>query len=269
MTLSVLQIVDWDGRFENNRTRDMREMKWVPIPNRHDGNGYTWLLDHPNGENHYCAWVLIAQVASKCRRLKPRHFSACDCDKVWGGRGTLLQATAEPHDSASLARITRARKETFDEAIPRLIKLRWLEIVELEIPDGVELEPDDEIPQEGATGTSGGCGKTPPRVRARRKGNEGKDNINKRLHGIPSSVDEVIAYGRTTNPPVGEQACRAFWSHYEGQARTNQNGDVFWITSGEAVVTNWKAKLPGFKSPTSLPVNGHNGTARKPYSPNI
>lgn len=64
-----------------------------------------------------------------------------------------------------------------------------------------------------------------------------------RLHGIPASVEQVIAAGRECNPQKSEQDCRSFWAHYEGQARTGPSGEVFWITSGEAVVTNWKAKL--------------------------
>lgn len=81
-----------------------------------------------------------------------------------------------------------------------------------------------------------------------------------RLHGIPATADEVIAYGATLNPKVDEARCRAFWAHYEGQARTNPNGDVFWITSGDAVVTNWKAKLPAFEGKT----HGNNQHPSKP-----
>lgn len=68
----------------------------------------------------------------------------------------------------------------------------------------------------------------------------------KRLHGIPGSVEEVIDYGAKLFPPIAEDKCRKFWRHYEGQARTSPSGDVFWITSGEAVITNWKLKLPDF-----------------------
>ena len=70
----------------------------------------------------------------------------------------------------------------------------------------------------------------------------------KRLHGIPASVEEVIAHGQLLNPKVPEAQCRAFWAHYEGQARANENGDIFWVTSGDAVVTNWKVKLPQFRT---------------------
>jgi len=64
----------------------------------------------------------------------------------------------------------------------------------------------------------------------------------RRLHGIPA-----IAYGQTLKPKVSEEQCRAFWAHYEGQARTNASGDLFWVTSSDAVITNWKAKLPQFR----------------------
>lgn len=65
-----------------------------------------------------------------------------------------------------------------------------------------------------------------------------------RLHGIPKTVDEVVTFGQTCQPKVEAERCRSFWAHYEGQARTNPDGQIFWVTSGEAVVTNWKAKLP-------------------------
>jgi uncharacterized protein YdaU (DUF1376 family) len=86
----------------------------------------------------------------------------------------------------------------------------------------------------------------------------------KRLHGIPGSVEEVIEFGKGCMPrPVPEDRCRAFWAHYEGQARTTPNGDVFWITSnpsGEIVVTNWKVKLPQF----GLKDHENNRTSHKP-----
>lgn len=84
----------------------------------------------------------------------------------------------------------------------------------------------------------------------------------KRLHGIPNSVEEVIAYGKTCLPkPVSEERCRAFWAHYEGQAKTNPSGDVFWVTSGfdnggGAIVTKWKDKLQSFEGR----VMGNGGT---------
>ncbi len=67
-----------------------------------------------------------------------------------------------------------------------------------------------------------------------------------RLHGIPATPVEVIAYGKTLNPPKSEATCIEFFNHYEAQKRQNPNGQVFWITSGERVITDWRAKLAGF-----------------------
>jgi hypothetical protein len=40
-------------RYENNRTRELRKLDWVPMSNRHDGDGYTELMDHQNGAAHF------------------------------------------------------------------------------------------------------------------------------------------------------------------------------------------------------------------------
>ncbi len=63
-----LRICDWDTLYENNRTRGYKKLNWVPIPNRMDGDGYTELVDHPNGAAHLGAWIAIVQVASRCER---------------------------------------------------------------------------------------------------------------------------------------------------------------------------------------------------------
>jgi len=108
------RIRDWDKHFENNRTRELKRLEWVPVPNKHDGDGFTELLDHENGMAHYGAWHLILQVASKC-----------------DPRGTLLRDGAggakTPHTPQSLARITRGSAVVFEQAIERLITIGWIE----------------------------------------------------------------------------------------------------------------------------------------------
>lgn len=84
-------------------------MMWVPLPIKHDGDGYTELLDHKDGAAHFAAWVTITQVAARCQP-----------------RGTLLRDTRQPHDSRSLARMTRIPKEIYDKALPRLVQIGWL-----------------------------------------------------------------------------------------------------------------------------------------------
>lgn len=123
----IYRIKKWNDLYENNRTRDMKFMAWVPLPNRHDGDGYTTLIDRPNGAALFGAWVAIVQVASRCEP-----------------RGTLLRDGAEPHDSTSLSRMTRIPAKVIQEMLTVCTnECKWLEISEAQ--EGAEK------PQEGAT----------------------------------------------------------------------------------------------------------------------
>lgn len=115
MDTSILyRIKDWSKNFENNRTRELRKMEFVLFPNRMDGDGYTALLDHPNGAAHLGAWCALVQVASKCEV-----------------RGTLIRSNGKPHTPETLSRITRIPAVIFDEVLPRLAgeEIGWAEVV--------------------------------------------------------------------------------------------------------------------------------------------
>lgn len=118
----ALQITDWDKHYENNRTRDLKQMTWVPMPVKHDGDGYTELLDHPNGAAHFGAWCALVQVAARC-----------------GTRGTLLRGGGMAHDPGSLARMTRIPEKVWLEVLPRLVSIGWIE--GYEIPQGSAVTP--------------------------------------------------------------------------------------------------------------------------------
>jgi len=130
MTDPIYRVRNWSENFENNRTRDLKKMQWVPVPNKHDGDGYTALMDHENGAAHLGAWVALLQVASKC-----------------GTRGTLLREGARPHNSRSISRITRVPEPVVQEALTRLSsdEIGWLEVVNTN-----ETKGETPIPQEGA-----------------------------------------------------------------------------------------------------------------------
>jgi hypothetical protein len=106
----MLRVRDWNKLYENNRTRGLKRMEWVPTPNRMDGDGFTELMEHPDGVAHFGCWNLCLQVASRCYP-----------------RGTLVRDDGRPHDPSSLARITRANTRIFEDAIPRLLSIGWLE----------------------------------------------------------------------------------------------------------------------------------------------
>ena len=110
----MYRITDWEKHFQNNRTREIKFMSWVPIPTKMDGDGFTELLDHPNGAAHYGAWITCVHVAAKSHP-----------------RGSLVRADGRPHDIDSLSRITRIQRGVLSEALPRLLSIGWLEEVTL------------------------------------------------------------------------------------------------------------------------------------------
>lgn len=107
----LYRIVDWEKHFENNRSKKLIQTSWVPVPNRMDGFGYLTLVSHPNGAAHFGAWIAIVEIAS-----------ACDERGTLRRRGTALGAQ-------ELALISHLSATVFEEVLPRLLKLQWIEQV--------------------------------------------------------------------------------------------------------------------------------------------
>lgn len=105
----LYSITGWNDHFENAKSRTIKTLSYALIPNKQDGDGYTELMDHPNGTTHYGAWVAIVLAASKC-----------------SPRGTLIRDTGKPHDEFTLSRMTRVPVEVLQEALPRLLLIGWL-----------------------------------------------------------------------------------------------------------------------------------------------
>lgn len=121
--MKTYRIKDWSRHYENNRTRDMKQMAWVPVPNKHDGEGFAAIMSHPEGIKLYGLWHLILQVASKCgehgNSLRPR--------------GTLLRDDGTPHTPRSIALKTRwNHPEDFEWALEQLCgpEIAWIECLE-------------------------------------------------------------------------------------------------------------------------------------------
>jgi len=110
------RIRDWARHFENNRTREMQIMRWVPVPNKHDGEGFQTIMAEPDGIMIYGCWHLILQVASKCLRE----------------RGTLLRDDGTPLTPHALAMKTGWRKaDDFARALDFLssAQVGWIECI--------------------------------------------------------------------------------------------------------------------------------------------
>jgi len=178
--MKVLRIKDWERNFETHETRKLRRLYWVPIPNKQDGDGYTELLEHPDGAAHFGAWSAIVQVASKC-----------------APRGTLARSGDRPHDAGTISRQTRMGVEIVAAAIERLLGIGWLEWAELEPSGGSN---SSEKANESAV--LPGCREVLPETRhedpAEGKGPDLKGPVQSRRverpEPRPESIEEVIAF---------------------------------------------------------------------------
>jgi hypothetical protein len=106
----VYQIAQWDKLYENSQSRKVDKLRWVPMPNHHDGKGFRRLMTLPDAVEIYGAWALIVQVASKCPT-----------------RGVLLDADG-PLLAEDLSLKTGGSAKTFERALQVLSseRIAWL-----------------------------------------------------------------------------------------------------------------------------------------------
>jgi hypothetical protein len=124
-----LRIRDWERLYETSETRKLKSLAWVKVPNRMDSEGYCFLTNHPNGAGHLGVWIAMLEIASACHP-----------------RGTLLRNLGGGHTPDTLALKCRLPVELIEEAIPRLLEIRWLELATVSSPDAPGDSPD-EIPE--------------------------------------------------------------------------------------------------------------------------
>lgn len=143
--MRLYRVKDWAIYYENNRTRDLKDMGWVPVRNGHDGDGYTALVCREEGPAMLGAWLAILQVASKCGHPAGR------CGEGAIPRGTLIRDNGKPHDSASIARVCHFPEPVIKKALELLCSddIQWLECVEMPMKTQIPQEGAG-LPQEGA-----------------------------------------------------------------------------------------------------------------------
>ena len=113
-----LRIKHWDNLYENSRSRKIENPRWVPIPNKHDGEIYSRIMFEPDGLELFAVWILILQVASKCHP-----------------RGRLVRGDGSPLDATAIMMKTRmqpTKKDLVERAISMFLQVAWLEQVKCE-----------------------------------------------------------------------------------------------------------------------------------------
>ena len=110
MTDPIYSITDWDSAFENAASRKYKDTRWVPIPNRFDGERITTLICD-GGSSIYGAWCAAVLVASRC-----------------DPRGTLVRKNGKPYDSFALERITRIQHTIFETMFEMAVEVGLMEV---------------------------------------------------------------------------------------------------------------------------------------------
>ena len=107
------RIRNWDEEFENNQSRQLKELPWVRMKIVVRSEEFLWLLDHPNGAAHLGIWYALIQIAARCNP-----------------RGSLLKFDGTPHDFPSVTKLLNpGLQDTVIEACTRLQVVGWLECV--------------------------------------------------------------------------------------------------------------------------------------------
>ena len=201
--MTTYLVAGWEDLYENNRSRSVSTLTWVPIPNKHDGERFSMLIGRPDAPIIFTAWILILQVASRCNP-----------------RGSLVRGDGTPYDAASLALRTRGQTAWFDAALPYLVKIGWLVCdrqQQQELTFTVSPTVSQSVSPTALNGMEG-------------KGMEGK----KQAHFAPPFVEDWLAYGKTFEPTWPENDARGTWDFYEA------NG---WCQGRGKKIRNWQAAL--------------------------
>ena len=107
----LFRVRDWDGLYENNRSRELDRTRWFPAPNDLSDDGYVELISHADGAAHFGVWNALLMVASRAKQ-----------------RGTLVRDDGRPHTVQSLALVTRLPEQLIAAAIERLLEIGLLEV---------------------------------------------------------------------------------------------------------------------------------------------
>lgn len=214
--MNLYRITGWNDHYENNRSRKVIDLSWVPIPNRHDGENFSTIMAHPDGAEIYAAWILMLQVASRCQP-----------------RGSLVRDNGKPHTAESLALKTRGKQKWFEKAMAFLsANTDWLEIQQVAPnchDDATGLPPDCQSGDEEGN---------------RREGNrmEGKGTEEQGADAPVSkfkkpSLDEVKLAGDKGGLPEAEAV--KFFNYYESNGwKVGRNP----MRSLPHAIANWRVR---------------------------
>lgn len=216
----IYSVVRWNETYENNRSRAIQTTSWVPVPNKHDGEGFRTVMAHEKSAEIFAAWILILQVSSKC-----------------AVRGVLVRDDGRPHDAQSLAIKTNGKKEWFESALEVLssVDVGWVSVecsqCEQEVTPGC---------RQGDVGVSFDIlSKKEGKERTEQNGIE-CETPPKPKRFVKPTPDQITAYmiERNWKSPNGQK----FYDYYESNGWVRGKSRIP-IKDWQASVRTWEANM--------------------------
>ena len=170
--MKTYSIKNWNVHFETHETRKLKLLQWVPIPNKHDGKGFKRIMRMKDGPMIYAAWILLVQVASKCK-----------------SRGTLSDYDG-PLTPEDLELKTEMPSKYFTAAFTPLCDVGWLEVEKTaESPVSTAESPVSTAESPVSTAESGNEGRKEGMEGNRRNGRNGREGSSPDFLGIVQNMN--------------------------------------------------------------------------------
>ena len=96
--MNLYRIKNWQDIYEVNRSRELKSVKWIPVPVNLSGDGYCQIMEQKNGPAIFGTFISLVELAAQCEP-----------------RGTLIRSSGEPHDFASIGRICRINSTLIEQ----------------------------------------------------------------------------------------------------------------------------------------------------------
>lgn len=118
---TLYKIANWNTVYESHETRKLECLRYVYLPNKHDGLGFRRVSAQRNACELFAAWILLVEIASKGRK---------------GQRG-ILSRDGVPLDPTECALMTGFPADAFKRAFSFFVQpqMGWLEAEEIETPN--------------------------------------------------------------------------------------------------------------------------------------
>ncbi len=232
--MKTYRVKDWDKHYETAETRKLVSLRWLPVPNKHDGLGYRRIAAQPNAAELFTAWILILQVASKGRGPDER--------------GNLLRGQ-EALGAEDLAMMTGFPVAIFERALDFFSnpKQGWLLVHEDELTLSAGTPADSPVIPASSPAVWNGM-EGMERKGEKEVADAPTSASNEKANRIPT-IAEWVAHCHDLSPQWPRADVEAAWHHYDSIGwKKGKNLVVRWKGCAATCHNNWKAGSFGQRS---------------------